>query len=280
MRRTGFVDAVEGLSSHDHICWVFDTSEEFRAAAGRFLADGLAGGQRVLFSAEWAVDGDLDRVDGFAAARGDGAAQVQRLGGYGGAAVIDPATQVRVYAEATGQALADGFTGLRVAADATPLVASAAALAAFARYEFLIDGFMARHPMSAMCGYNRRELGKHAVAELAGMHPLAPPSSTPLRLYAADPDTSTAAAALAGEVDMAGYEQLRTALDRVQLTAAGGTVTIDARELTFIDHQGLTYLVDHVRGRGATTELVVGRRSLVPMLAGLLGRDDLRVVVS
>ena len=280
MRRTGFVEAVEGLSSHDHVCWVFGTPEEFRSVAGRFLADGLAGGQRVLFSAEWAGGGDLDGIDGFAAARRGGAAQVRDLGGYGGAAHIDPDLQVRTYAEATGQALADGFTGLRVAADVTPLVASVAARAAFARYEFLVDGYMARHPMSAMCGYNRGALGEGAVAEMAGMHPLAPPSLTPLRLFAADPRVTGATVALAGEVDIAGRAQLRTALDRVRLVPDGGTVTIDARELTFIDHWGLTCIADHVRDRGATTELLVGRRSPVPMLAGLLERDDLRVVVA
>jgi hypothetical protein len=35
---------------------------------------------------------------------------------------------------------------------------------AFARWEFLVDGYMATHPLSALCGYGL-ELGNDAVAE-------------------------------------------------------------------------------------------------------------------
>jgi hypothetical protein len=253
MRRTGFVDTVDDLGSHDHICWVFDSPGDYLPVVARFLADGLARGQRVVFFADGARAGDLDGVDGFAAARAAGAAQVRDLAAYGGAGPVDPDAQVRAYAAMTEQAIADGFAGLRVAANATPLVRTAEGRAAFARYEFLVDGYMARQPMSAMCGYHRGELGGDAAAELAGMHPLARPSSTALRLFAADPRTTTATAALAGEIDIAGHEQLRSALARADLTPEAGTVTIDTRELAFVDHRGLTLLVEHIRARGETT---------------------------
>lgn len=278
MRRAGTVETAGGLERHDHICWAFDTHDQYRAVVQRFLADGLAGGQRVLLIADWARHDDLDGLAGPGSP--PGAAQVCGAGAYGGGAMVDPFAQVRAYAALTEQAVADGFSGLRVAADATPLVRSPEARAAFARYEFLVDGYMARHPMSAMCGYDRAELGGAAVAELAGMHPLASPAATTLRLFAADPRDTTAAAVLAGEVDIAGHAQLLAALSRVELAAAGGTVTIDARELTFIDHRGLAHLVGHIRGRGAATELLVHGRSPLPQLAGLLGLADLRVVVA
>ncbi|MFC4999577.1 MEDS domain-containing protein [Dactylosporangium cerinum] len=280
MRRTGFVDTVHGLGGHDHVCWVFDAPGDYLPVVARFLADGLAGGQRVVFVADGAHPDDLDGVDGFAAARAAGAAQVWDLAAYGGAGPVDPDAQVRAYAAMTEQAIADGFAGLRVAANATPLVRTAEARAAFARYEFLIDGYMARRPMSAMCGYHRGELGGAAAAELAGMHPLARPASTALRLFAADPRTTTAAAALAGEIDVAGHEQLRTALARADLTPVGGTITVDARELAFIDHRGLTQLAGHFRDRGATIELLVGRHGSVSLLADVLQLDNLRVVTS
>jgi hypothetical protein len=93
---------------------------------------------------------------------------------------------------------------------------------------------MTRHPLSAMCGYNRRELGDDAVAELACRHPLAPPASTSLRLFAAhEPGI---AAVLAGEVDLGGYARLGAALDRADLAHVDGVVTIDARDLSFVDH--------------------------------------------
>lgn len=83
--------------------------------------------------------GDLDGVDGFAAARANRCLQVRDLGMYSPAEQVDPVAQVRAYAQATQQALADGYTGPRVAADVTSLVGTAPARAAFARYEHLID---------------------------------------------------------------------------------------------------------------------------------------------
>ncbi len=278
MRRSGLVDTVEGLGRQDHLCWAFDSLDDYRVIAGQFLAEGLAGGQRVIFLADSAKESDFDAVDGFAAARATGAAQIQDLSVYGSGQQVDPVAQVRAYAQATERALADGHTGLRVAADATSLVATVDARAMFARYEHLIDVYTTRHPFSAMCGYHRGVLGKDAVAELACMHSLARRSSTALQVFASG--RPEIAAALAGEIDMTGHAQLRTALSRVDLPVIDGAVTIDATDLSFMDHQGLIQLVEHVRGRGATTVLRVGRASAVPALARLLWLPDLEVLVS
>ncbi|WP_433074282.1 MEDS domain-containing protein [Dactylosporangium sp. CA-052675] len=249
MRRTGFVDAVDALGGHDHIGWIFDDPADYHEVVDRFLADGRVAGQRVLSLRHDEPDGP-----------------------------IDPAELVRFWADATERALADGYTGLRVAADATRLVATPEGRAAFGRFEFMIDSYMVRHQLSGLCGFNRAELGDAAAAELAGMHPLAQPTATPFLLFAtAEPGV---AAVLAGEIDPAGHEQLRAALRWSELEPVGGAVTIDARELGFIDHRALMQLVGHVRGRGAATVLRVDRHSAVPRLADLLELRDLRVVVS
>jgi hypothetical protein len=79
MRRTGFVDTVGRLGSHDHICWAFDAPGEYRSVVGQFLADGLADGHRVVFIGDPSWESHLDEVDGFAAARVTGAAEVRDL---------------------------------------------------------------------------------------------------------------------------------------------------------------------------------------------------------
>lgn len=278
MRRTGFVDAVGGLGSHDHLCWVFNTPREFRSAAAKFLTDGLAAGQRVYFVGRSVRETDLDFADGFAAARAAGAAHVQDVGVYDAGRGGDPAEQVEVWAQTARRALADGFAGLRVAADVTSLVDTPAGREAFGRYEFLIDMHMARNPLTGMCGFDRRVLGDAVVTDLACMHPVARRASTVLRVHAsAEPGVS---AVVAGEVDIAGYELLRTALSRIDVTPVDGRVTVDGRGLSFIDHRGLIQLVQHIRNRGATTELLVDRRSVVTPLADLLRLPDLRVEVT
>jgi hypothetical protein len=47
MRTAGSVADLRGYGPHDHLCLAYDGAAEFRDSALRFLADGLARGQRV-----------------------------------------------------------------------------------------------------------------------------------------------------------------------------------------------------------------------------------------
>ncbi|GAA3296541.1 MEDS domain-containing protein [Dactylosporangium vinaceum] len=268
MRQTGLIDTVDGLGRQDHVCWVFDSPDEYRPAAERFLAEALAGGQRVLFVGGADQVAQVSGAAWFAAGLAAGAAHVHGIGFYADAGLFDPLAQVRAYAQATEAALADGYTGLRVAVDATPLVETDAGRDAFARYEHLADAYMTSHPMSAMCAFDRSRLGAGAVAELACMHPLARAAATPVRLFAsAEPGLT---AVLEGEVDLASYPLLRTALDRIPLRPVDGVVTLDARRLAFIDHRSLLSLAAQLRARGAETRLIVAAGSGLPRLLALL----------
>lgn len=279
MRQSGFVDTAEGLGRHDHVCWTFDDPAAFRREAARFLADGLAAGQRVLYLSDGDADAELAAFDGFAAAAATGAARAGRIGAaYAGDAGLDPDTQARAYAQATEEALAAGYTGLRVAADVTSLVRTDATRAVFARYEHLVDRYMTGRPFAALCGYHRTVLGAAAVAEVACLHPLASRGATPLRLFpSAEPAIS---AVLAGEVDLAGHELLATALRRAEPPLVDGALVLDARGLSFIDHRGLFGLAAYVGGRGATAVLHVGEHSPVHLLTDLLEVPGMRVLVS
>ena len=108
--------------------------------------------------------GDLDRLLAKGALHVVSARDV-----YGAGGPVDPERVVGFVAAATEQALADGFGGLAMSADATELVGTPVQKDAFARCEFLVDGYMASHPLSALCGYGL-ELGNDTVAEFALLH--------------------------------------------------------------------------------------------------------------
>ncbi len=166
-RASGIVTDARGLGAHDHLCWAYDDLEEFRVAAGQFLAEGLQLGQRVCYVGDDTTDqlaADLRDAPGMDQALSEGAAQVAAVADtYPHGTVIEPEDQVAAYADATERAVTAGFAGLRVAADVTALVRSPAQLDAFARYEHLIDDYMTEQPFSAMCAYNRTELGKDTI---------------------------------------------------------------------------------------------------------------------
>jgi hypothetical protein len=116
---------------------------------------------------------------------------------YGAGGPVDPAEVISRYAAATQEALADGYQGLRVSADVTDLVRAPDQHDAFARCEFLLERYSARHPLSAMCEY-RRDLGD-AVTQFACMHAAVPAGLTPFQVFACD----DGAVGLLGEFDQA-----------------------------------------------------------------------------
>src|SRR5262249_50754275 len=150
-----------------------------------------------------------------------------------GTAVVDPPARVTACRDATQQALDRGFTGLRIAADVTSMLSTPAAVAAYARYEYLVDRYIAASPLSGMCGYQGGVVPEADLAQMACLHPSGnPPTTTPFRLYT-DPDGTCV---IAGYVDFGGLELLRSTLDRTRLPGAGQRLTLDAAWLEFLDH--------------------------------------------
>ncbi|MDQ2588379.1 MEDS domain-containing protein [Saccharothrix yanglingensis] len=276
MRRSGAVVHARGLGAHDHVCWRYDDVHEFRARAREFLSDGLERGLRVCYVASGSADvlvEDLRGIDGIDRALREGAARVASLDAtYPFGTVVEPEAQVRAYAAATEAAVADGFAGFRVAAEATPLVRTPRQLAAFTRYEHLVDHYMADHPFSALCAYATGEVDDSAFAQLACLHPNTNAQSPGFRLHAAGDHVT----ALGGEVDASTEDLFAWALDRVDLRPRGGEMVLDATGLTFLDHNSLLRLADLAAKRG--TPLVL--RASWPGLSRLtefLDLHDVRV---
>ncbi|HET6707109.1 MEDS domain-containing protein [Amycolatopsis sp.] len=268
----------ESEPARDHVCRGYRRRGEFVSHAHEFLAEGLAAGERVLYVApgdEAALTGQLRADERCEAGLERGAVQVASVDAtYPTGAVVDPAGQVERYAAATAEALAAGFTGLRVAADATSLVRTPPQVDAFARYEYLVDHYMAGHPMSAMCGYDVAELGGDVVAQLACMHPTAHDGGTPFHLHGHARDGG--AAALDGDLDLESRALWPVALERAGLRADEGTVVIDAAGLGFADHRSLVALAEYAE-RHATTVVLRTRLTTPARLVELLDLAGVRV---
>ncbi|HZE66462.1 MAG TPA: MEDS domain-containing protein [Sporichthyaceae bacterium] len=262
MRRSGAVAEARGFGPGDHLCWVFDTHEDFRVRAVEFLAEGLDAGERCWYLGSSDVAalrtdlqelGPVDELVGCDALR-----LVPIEAGYG----PDPAQTVRGWARAVEDALVAGHSGLRVVTDCTAVARSAELFHEFARYEMLIDGYYAAGaPLCGMCGFHRPQVGPQRLDELCSLHPsvnLA--AAQPFRLHAANPDWALpgippALVAVAGEIDLSCVEGFARCLDRSGLFAGGGEMVLDAAELIFIDHRGLVVLDEFARARGGTVVL-------------------------
>src|SRR5262249_50194938 len=168
-----------------------------------------------------------------------------------------------------------GFKGLRIAADVTSSLGTPAALDAYARYEYLVDRYIAASPMSGMCGYDRGVVGDSALAQMACLHPSGNASAvSPFRLYT-DPEGSCV---LAGYLDFTGLDLLRSTLERTQLPAAGQHLPIDGSRLEFIDHNSMLALEAAARASCAT--VVLRGAPYVRHLVELLDLTAVRVEVA
>jgi len=146
---------------------------EYRRCLTDFFAEGVQDGLRVTYVSPHGAEAaradladlhDLDRLLAGGAVHVVSAREV-----YGAGGPVDPERVVAFVAAATEQSLADGFGGLAISTDATALVGTPVQKDAFARCEFLVDRYMAGHPLSALCGYGLG-LGNDTVAEFALLH--------------------------------------------------------------------------------------------------------------
>jgi len=244
------------------VCIGYDEPAMFAAEARAFLAEGITAGERIWYVAAARPHTTSDQVH-----------FVELAAAYPSGVVFDPQAQVAAYSAATREALAAGYTGLRVVADATPLVRTPEQLAAFTRYEHLVDRWMCAHPFSAMCAYDRERLAEDTVEQLACLH-VDSNTGVPFRLHA--DRSGRGGATLTGELDLATAGLFSAALDVIDLPALNGEVVVHAAGLDFIDHLSLRRLHEYGSRRGVTVVLR-SAGSAAGRLIGLLDLDRLRV---
>jgi hypothetical protein len=219
------------MRPHDHIGWTFAGAAGFAALAKPFLAEGAARGERLMYVA---ADPDPSAVAGLAPPETLTVASIAEV--YGASGIVDAPTQRATFAAALGDALAGGYTGIRVAADNSPLVAGETRLAAWLRWEVIADRFMAGHPVTGLCAFDREKVDVDRLRHLATLHPLSP-ASQPVPQFRIFADGGDLAAE--GEIDSYAVGQLRRALD---VLPPGTGVLVDLAAAT-------------LRGRGALAGL-------------------------
>ena len=238
MRAHGLLEGPAGAEPADHVCWVYDEADSFGAVARRYLAEGLARGERLMYVGDRGtdplredaeprldVDGLLDRG---ALEILDVAAAYRRTG------AMSPEAQWAFYETATRRAVADGYRGLRLVAEATPLAADPESRAALLRWEPVADEFIASGSgLSAMCAYEGGTLDDETLADLAARHPRAhcPVGNPPFRVWF---DGGTVR--LGGEIDAVGAPRLSRVLATVPVRPPA--VVVDLSAVEFVDAAG------------------------------------------
>ncbi|HVT78021.1 MAG TPA: MEDS domain-containing protein [Acidimicrobiales bacterium] len=248
MRASGILEdpcASAGL----HVCWCFETHDEFQRAAAEFLAAGRRRGERLVYVADAPAEALWSQLaDGGLRPSGDRDLVVQPLADlYCAGGDFDGAAQIEAYEKLVHDARHAGYRGICVACDATGLVATADAHRDFVRYELAIDRFIAEGTMSALCAYQAAAIGAR-LPDLVGVHPLCNQAATDEQWFRAFFDG--ASLRLVGEADVA----TAGAFDAVLAVLADGTKDVrelDLSELTFVDVRSLVRLSKALEARAS-----------------------------
>ncbi|MGY1706065.1 MEDS domain-containing protein [Geodermatophilus sp. SYSU D00697] len=287
MRSSGPVLEPVDTGPADHVCWVHDDAESLAEGARRFLAGGLARGERLLYVGPEDGIARLRSAPGplgpLADLEADGRLSLLSLAdAYSRLGHFVPERQLAFYEQATRRAIEDGCSGLRVVAELTALAADPATRDELARWEHLADDFMAAGSgMSALCAYRRDGLDAEALAAVASVHPqvrvpdgVAPDDVAPFRVFC-DEDRVV----VAGSVDAFSADRLHRVL-AASPADARDLATLDLAGLLFADAAGCraiaSWAQDRLR-RGRRVALV----ETTPMFARvwrLLGYDALAAV--
>jgi ABC-type transporter Mla MlaB component len=279
VRAHGLVTTVPAPELGDHLCWVDDDDADFDTAVRRFLAGGLARGERLLCVGERVIDsvraGDFAE-DGVESLIADGRLEMLTVAeAYAATGRFAPERQLAFYDGATRRAVDDGYRGLRVVADVTPLAEDATSRADLATWEHLADEFMGHGSgMSAMCAY-RGDLPAEVLADSASAHPLVHASSgaPSFRLF-----FDEGRLALAGSVDTFDADRLAGLLGSSPVE--GPVATLDLTYLEFIDGAGCRVLARWARALGARSIGLEmrGAPRVVRRMWSVLGFDTLAPV--
>jgi anti-anti-sigma factor len=275
VRTHGLLTELRPATRTDHVCWVYDDPAAFGEIARRYLAEGLAAGERLLCVGDAVLEGV--RTSGgpmadVAGLQARGALQVLDVrAAYEASGGFSPDHQLAYYDATTRQARADGFTGLRVVAEMSDLAADPARRADLLRWEHLADDFIGHGSgMIALCAY-RHDLDGEALTDVTSVHPLVQThdDGPPFRIWF-DGDVLT----LAGALDTFGAQRLRAILD--SSPAAGRPVVADLSGVDFVDVGGCRELARwaaSLEARSGALELR-GATRVVHRMWAILGFDQ------
>ncbi len=273
MRAQGVLTEPDAAVRADHVCWVYDDDDSFTEMAGRYLAEGLARGERLLCIGN-SIGALVRRGSGGRLDVDDllsrGALEFLETGeAYQRAGAVRPEQQLEFYDTATREALAEGYTGLRVVAEITDLAADPELRAQLVRWESVADDYIGhRSGMRAMCAYSATRLGTEALTDVATVHPAvrAPGSEPPFRVW-----FEGATITLAGALDGMGAERLGRVLAGSPVRRP--IVVVDLARVEFVDVSACRALAGwavDLRERGARLVLL-GTSRLFRRMWSLLG---------
>ncbi len=172
------LSALEALLPHAHLCLIYETPDEQRAAVVPFARLGLERGDRCVCVIDETTAATVlaalrdDGVDTAAAQASGALAVLTKRETYLRDGAFDPERMIAYLAESTAAARADGFAALRVTGEMTWAVGDASGADRLVEYEARLNDFLPAHDCLAICQYHRARFPAETMRDIILTHPL------------------------------------------------------------------------------------------------------------
>jgi PAS domain S-box-containing protein len=174
---TPLLTALEQLAPHDHLCSIYESSEEHFAVAIPFIRIGLDRGEKCIYIADdgtEAVVRDAMSAEGIDVERAiatDSLVLEKKEAAYLKQGSFDPEWMFTFWADATAEAMSQGFSALRATGETEWVLRGAPGLERWMEYESRLTHMLADHNCSALCQYNRQLFPPEVILDVIRTHP-------------------------------------------------------------------------------------------------------------
>lgn len=166
------------LKSHDHLCLIYESTEEWRTAIIPFIKIGLEKGERCIYVADTHAAHEictyLDR-EGVDAKSFETTGQLLILNqkdAYTKGGCFDPDRMISLLTDETKKALASGYSALRVSDEMSWVLRGNPGSEKVIEYEAKLNNFLPKYPCLTICQYDRRKFSPEIIKAVIMTHPL------------------------------------------------------------------------------------------------------------
>ncbi|HEU65157.1 MAG TPA: PAS domain S-box protein [Chloroflexi bacterium] len=170
---------LQALKPHDHLCLIYESPEEWRAAAVPFTAIGLKRGEKCIYIVDTSTAAEIHKylaeegVDVASAERSGQLSILSQAETYTREGYFDPDSMIALLVGEAEKAVADGYPALRVTGEMTGVLRSHPGSEKLLEYEAKLNSdFFPKYPCLAICQYDRWKFDPEIIKGVVMTHPL------------------------------------------------------------------------------------------------------------
>ena len=174
---TPLITALEQLAPHDHLCSIYESTEEHFAVAIPFIRFGLERGEKCIYIADEGTEEEVrdamyaQGIDVERAIATDSLVLEKKEDAYLKHGSFDPDWMFTFWANATAEAKSQGFSALRATGETEWVVRGAPGMERWMEYESRMTHELAHHNCVALCQYNRKLFSPELIRDVIRTHP-------------------------------------------------------------------------------------------------------------